>query len=84
MFKKNMLQGGGIKGIIYGEHVFLPEATSDGATRLTHNDDFTGLFVGFADLPPATLVEGYNRMNSALKHIVERAANTTVSAGTCW
>ncbi len=42
-----------------------------GQTRLIHNEDFTGLFVGFADLPPDVLKEGYERMNAALKAHME-------------
>jgi hypothetical protein len=40
-------------------------------TRLLHNEDFTGMFVGFADLPPDVLTQGYKGMNKALKKYVE-------------
>ncbi|OUR77842.1 hypothetical protein A9Q83_10035 [Alphaproteobacteria bacterium 46_93_T64] len=63
--------GGGIKGIFYGEHVFLLENSDGGMTKLVHNEDFKGLFIGFADLPPNVLTEGYHKMNLALKRLLE-------------
>ncbi len=70
---RELTWGGGIKGVFYGEHVFLLESTGDGGTRLIHNEDFEGLFIGFADLPPDVLTEGYNLMNLALKTLLEDA-----------
>jgi len=67
---RELTWGGGIKGLFYGEHVFLLEDVL-GGTRLVHNEDFTGLFVGFADLPPDVLTQGYKEMNKALKEYVE-------------
>lgn len=68
---RELTWGGGMKGVFYGEHVFLLEPVAADRTRLVHNEDFMGLFIGFADLPPAVLTEGYNRMNRALKAYVE-------------
>ena len=64
--------GGGIKPLFYGEHTFLLRDGPNGSTLLTHNEDFDGIFVGFADLPPEVLTEGYNRMNLALKDYLEK------------
>ena len=64
--------GGGIKGIFWGEHVFLLEEVA-GGTRLIHNEDFTGFAIHFADLPPEVLTEGYRLMNEALKVRAEAA-----------
>jgi len=69
--------GGGIKGIFYGEHVFLLEDSDGGRTKMVHNEDFTGLFIGFADLPPDVLTEGYRRMNLAFKIFVETEGQKT-------
>jgi hypothetical protein len=68
--------GGGPRGVFRGEHVFRLEDTPSGGTRLIHTEDFTGLFVGFADLPADVLTEGYNGMNAALKAYIERGAGT--------
>lgn len=67
--------GGGIKGIFYGEHVMRLVALPGSRTRLIHNEDFSGFAVGFADLPPAVLTEGYRRMNHALKRRVEERSS---------
>ena len=64
--------GGGMKGIFYGEHIFKLKALSKTTTRLTHNEDFRGIFIGFADLPPEVLHEGYRNMNLALKNHLEQ------------
>jgi hypothetical protein len=63
--------GGGIKGIFYGVHTFLLESQSSGKTLLKHNEDFSGIAVGFADLPPDVIAEGYHQMNMALKNKLE-------------
>jgi hypothetical protein len=63
--------GGGIKGIFYGEHVLELKKVGENKTRLIHNEDFEGLFIGFADLPPDVLTKGYTMMNEALKSYVE-------------
>lgn len=63
--------GGGIKGIFYGEHVMRLEELPNQRTRLIHNEDFSGLAIPFADLPPEVLTEGYESMNMALKRHVE-------------
>lgn len=69
--REELTWGGGIKGIFYGEHVFLLRNTESGGTHLSHNEDFSGFAVGFADLPPDVLTEGYERMNAALKKRAE-------------
>ena len=63
--------GGGIKGIFYGEHRFLLQDAAGGGTLLKHDEDFSGVAVGFADLPPDVIALGYQQMNLALKHKVE-------------
>jgi len=63
--------GGGIKGVFYGEHVFELKKLAANRTLLIHNEDFKGLFVGFADLPAEALTTGYERMNRALKNHLE-------------
>ncbi|MBF0290165.1 MAG: SRPBCC domain-containing protein [SAR324 cluster bacterium] len=63
--------GGGIKGIFYGVHTFKLQSTEHGKTMLRHNEDFSGFAVGFADLPPDVIADGYHQMNMALKAIVE-------------
>lgn len=67
--------GGGIKGIFYGEHRFLLTPLGPNRTLLEHDEDFSGIAVGFADLPPSVLAEGYQMMNRALK---ERIENTGI------
>lgn len=68
---QDLTWGGGIKGIFYGEHVFKLEKVEENKTRLIHNEDFEGLFIGFSDLPPDVLTNGYRMMNEALKSYVE-------------
>lgn len=68
---RELTWGGGIRGLFRGEHRFLLEPTPGGGARLRHEEDFDGLFVGFADLPPEVLTEGYRRMNQALKAYLE-------------
>ena len=63
--------GGGISGIFKGEHRFDLEDAPGGGTLVRHDEDFEGLFIGFADLPPDVLAEGYKRVNEALKAHVE-------------
>ncbi len=63
--------GGGVRGIFYGVHSFILQPGSEGKTLLKHNEDFSGLAVGFADLPSDVIAEGYHRMNMALKAKVE-------------
>ncbi len=68
---KEITWGGGIRGIFYGVHSFLLEPGSEGKTLLKHNEDFSGIAIGFADLPPDVIAEGYHQMNMALKAILE-------------
>lgn len=63
--------GGGIQGIFYGEHRFLLEPLSQTRTLLRHDEDFSGIAVGFADLPADVIADGYQQMNRALKEHVE-------------
>lgn len=68
---RELTWGGGIRGIFYGEHVFLLEALADGSTKLIHKEDFTGIAVRFVTLE--AIDEGYALMNAALKTYVEAA-----------
>ena len=68
---KEITWGGGIHGIFYGEHSFLLEQIGQDKTRLKHNEDFSGIAVGFIDLPPDVIAKGYQLMNLALKERVE-------------
>lgn len=63
--------GGGIKGVFSGEHRFDLTKRDDGNTHLSHTEVFSGLFIGFADLPVPVLTEGYEGMNEALRREVE-------------
>jgi len=63
--------GGGIRGVFYGEHVFELQKLDSNKTRLKHNEDFEGIFIGFADLPADVLTQGYEQMNEALKIYIE-------------
>lgn len=62
-----LVWGGGIPGIFRGEHRFDLSPRENGATHLSHTEVFSGLFIGFADLPVPVLTEGYARMNAALR-----------------
>ncbi len=59
--------GGGIKGVFYGKHSFILEPIGNHKTLLKHNEDFSGLAIGFADLPSDIIAEGYHQMNRALQ-----------------
>ncbi len=61
--------GGGIKGIFFGEHVFLLQRLDEKSTKLIHKEDFSGLVIPFAPLD--AIEEGYNLMNEALKERAE-------------
>ncbi len=64
--------GGGLDRIFKGEHRFDLAPLDGGArTLLRHDEDFTGLFIGFADLPTPVLTEGYEQMNKSLKTWIE-------------
>ncbi len=63
--------GGGVKGIFYGVHTFTLKSSGQGRTVLRQDEDFSGFAVGFADLPPDVIAEGYHQMNMALKAFVE-------------
>ena len=66
---RELTWGGGIRGLFYGEHVFLLEEIGNGRTHLIHKEDFTGLAVQF--VPLEAIDEGYALMNEALKQYVE-------------
>jgi len=72
---QEIIWGGGIKGIFYGEHSFILQSRNSGKTLLKHNEDFSGIAVGFADLPPDVIADGYHQMNMALKKLVEDQLN---------
>jgi hypothetical protein len=61
--------GGGIKGLFFGEHVFLLVRLDETKTRLVHKERFSGLAIPFASLD--AVEEGYNLMNQALKKRAE-------------
>jgi hypothetical protein len=66
---RELTWGGGIRGVFYGEHVFLLEETAEGHTHLIHKEDFIGLAVQF--VPLDGIDEGYTGMNQALKDWIE-------------
>lgn len=66
---KELTWGGGIRGVFYGEHVFLLEETERGTTHLIHKESFTGFAVQF--VPLEGINEGYAGMNQALKDWIE-------------
>ncbi|XPS86615.1 uncharacterized protein Dvar_46330 [Desulfosarcina variabilis str. Montpellier] len=47
------------------------KSEAPGKTLLKHNEDFSGIAIGFADLPPDVIAEGYHQMNKALKVLLE-------------
>ncbi|MDH3326951.1 MAG: SRPBCC domain-containing protein [Gammaproteobacteria bacterium] len=66
---KELTWGGGIKGIFFGEHVFLLEAIDANTTRLIQKEEFSGIAIPFAALE--AIEEGYTQMNEALKQKLE-------------
>ncbi|MEM8986163.1 MAG: SRPBCC domain-containing protein [Pseudomonadota bacterium] len=70
---KTLVWGGGVRGVFKGEHRFDLSERAEGATHLSHTELFSGLFIGFADLPASVLQQGYEEMNAALKQHVETA-----------
>ena len=62
--------GGGIKGIFFGEHVFLLFSIDESRTRLVHKERFSGIAIPFASLE--SIDEGYNLMNQRLKEKAEK------------
>lgn len=70
---EEIIWGGGIRGIFYGEHRFILESKNQNRTLLRHEEDFSGLAVGFADLPANVLADGYHQVNLALKTLLEKA-----------
>ena len=72
---RTLVWGGGVSGVFRGEHRFDLAPGPDDITELSHTERFSGLFIGFADLPVDVLTQGYEDMNTALKSHVERAAS---------
>lgn len=68
---EEIVWGGGIKGVFYGEHRFHLSSTPEGKTLLKHDEDFSGFAITFADLPADVIAEGYHEMNMALKRKLE-------------
>jgi len=67
------LGGPPIPGIFSGEHRFLIEPLSDGATRLHHSERFSGLLVGpLTDAMLDDTAKGFEAMNRALKERCEK------------
>jgi hypothetical protein len=66
---RELTWGGGVRGLFYGEHVFLLEETAEHHTRLIHKESFRGLAVRF--VPLEAIDEGYALMNEALKRHIE-------------
>jgi hypothetical protein len=59
------------KGVFDGEHYFLLDPFGDTRTRFRHGEIFSGLLVSvLAGTLPATQ-QGFDAMNSALKHLAE-------------
>lgn len=67
-----LVWGGGIPGVFHGEHRFDLRERKGGGTHVSHTEVFSGLFIGFADLPVAVLTEGYELTNEALRNEVEK------------
>ena len=76
--REELTWGGGVKGIFFGEHLFLLEATEGDATKLVHKEDFTGFAVPFASLD--AIEEGYDGMNQALKERAEAIEQIRIQA----
>lgn len=66
---RELTWGGGIRGLFFGEHIFLLERTAPGRTKLVQKESFEGIFVPFAEL--GSIEEGYRLMNLALKRKIE-------------
>jgi len=61
-----------LPGLFDGEHYFELTRTSDGSTRFTHGERFTGLLVPlFRSTLDRGTKAGFEAMNAALKHRVE-------------
>lgn len=68
---REIVWGGGMKGVFYGEHRFLLTPDANGATHLRHDEDFWGVVVKFTNISQTVLTEGYEGMNRALKVYIE-------------
>ncbi len=66
----------GLPGLFDGRHRFELRSTASGGTRLTHDEHFSGLLVRplRRSLDTGTL-EGFHRMNAALKQRAEARAD---------
>jgi hypothetical protein len=54
-------------GLFDGEHYFVLEPQTDGTTRLTHGERFTGVLVPLMKSFLADTEQGFNSMNTALE-----------------
>ncbi|MEM9495584.1 MAG: SRPBCC domain-containing protein [Pseudomonadota bacterium] len=70
---RTLVWGGGVSGVFRGEHRFDLVPGPANITKLSHTERFSGLFIGFADLPVDVLTQGYEEMNAALKSYIEAA-----------
>lgn len=71
---QSLVWGGGVWGVFRGEHRFDLAQGPSGVTELSHTERFSGLFIGFVDLPVDVLTQGYEDMNAALKSYIEAAS----------
>ncbi len=62
---KELVWGGGLRGVFFGEHSFLLSPLGDQSTHLVHKEHFSGITIPFASLD--SIEEGYQLMNEALK-----------------
>ena len=61
-----------VKGLFDGEHYFLLEAVGNDKTRFIHGEYFSGMLVGMImKMIAKETVEGFERMNEALKKRAE-------------
>lgn len=63
----------GVSGLLDGEHSFLLNANTDGTTRLTHGETFSGVLVALMKRTLANTEGGFTAFNEALKQRVENA-----------
>ncbi|MCI5077874.1 SRPBCC domain-containing protein [Oricola sp.] len=75
---RELVWGGGIRGLFRGVHVFELQSVGPRCTRLIQRESFDGIFVRFASL--GGIEDGYNRMNQALKRRVE-GGNAALQSG---
>lgn len=64
-----------VRGLFDGRHTFELTPLQSGGTRFTHRETFSGILVGVL-LDEADIREGFDAMNTALKHRVEGIEST--------